>query len=185
MENRRVGLSPPAPERGPAQKLVAGLVAGIGKSVSWLLFVMVVVIFSIVVLRYGLNVGWIWLQEAVVYMHSAVFLLAVAWAFQADEHVRVDIFYRDKSPRYKAWVNLLGTLLLVVPFSIYFLWVGLHYVSTSWAVLEGSREAGGLDFVYLLKSLLLLLPALLLLQAFDTVMRCLAELRSRPAVVTP
>lgn len=168
---------------GPFRRAVAGLIAVIGRSVSWLLLAMVVITFGIVVLRYGFNLGWIWLQEAVVYFHSAVFLLTIAWAFQADEHVRVDIFYRDKSPRHKAWVNLLGTLLFVVPFSVYLFWVGWHYVSSSWAVLEGSREAGGLEFVYILKSLMLALPALLLLQCYDTLGRCLAVLReTRPAV---
>jgi TRAP-type mannitol/chloroaromatic compound transport system permease small subunit len=117
----------------------------------------------------------------IVYLHSAVFLLAAAWAFQADEHVRVDIFYRGKSPRHQAWVNLLGTMLLVVPFSIYLLWVGWGYVSASWRVFEGSREAGGLDFVYLLKTLMLLLPVLLLLQTCDTVSRCISVLKHNPS----
>lgn len=168
------------PEGGAFQRAAVAVVAATGRSVSWLLLAMVLVTFTIVVLRYGFNLGWIWLQETVVYMHSAVFLLAVAWAFQADEHVRVDIFYRDKSPRHKAWVNLLGTLLFVVPFSVYLLSMGWNYVSSSWAVFEGSREAGGLNFVYILKSLMLALPVLLLLQCYDTARRCIAVLRERP-----
>jgi TRAP-type mannitol/chloroaromatic compound transport system permease small subunit len=167
------------PDGGFAQRALAGMVSGVGRGVAWLVLLLVLVTFSVVVLRYGLNLGWIWLQELIVYLHSAVFLLAAAWAFQADEHVRVDIFYRGKSPRHQALVNLMGTLLLVVPFSVYLFWVGWEYVSASWSVLEGSREAGGLDFVYILKSLILLLPALLLLQSVDTVMRCLAVLRNK------
>lgn len=168
------------PEGGFLQRAVVAVVAATGRSVSWLLLAMVLVTFTIVVLRYGFNLGWIWLQETVVYMHSAVFLIAVAWAFQADEHVRVDIFYRNKSPRHKAWVNLLGTLLFVVPFSVYLLSMGWNYVSSSWTVFEGSREAGGLNFVYILKSLMLALPVLLLLQCYDTARRCIAVLRERP-----
>ncbi|MDX1554474.1 MAG: TRAP transporter small permease subunit [Xanthomonadales bacterium] len=174
-----MGLTAEKPANAPVQRLAAGAVRAAGRGVSWLLPVMVGVIFCIVVLRYGMNLGWIWLQELVVYMHSAVFLVATAWAFQADEHVRVDIFYRGKSARHKAWVNLLGTLLLVVPFSVYLLWMGWGYVSASWVVLEGSREAGGLDFVYLLKSLMLLLPALLLVQSWVTASGCLAVLRGK------
>ncbi len=172
-----MGVATHHPGGGALQRFAAGIVRMTGRGVAWLLPVMVAFIFFIVVLRYGMNLGWIWLQELVVYMHSAVFLLVTAWAFQADEHVRVDIFYRAKSLRHKAWVNLLGTALLVVPFSIYLLWVGWAYVAASWSVLEGSREAGGLDFVYLLKSLMLLLPVLLLVQSVDTVWRCLAVLR--------
>jgi len=176
-----MGIGAPASPDGPvphrAQRIAAGTVSLIGRGAAWLLPALVLVTFGIVVLRYGLNLGWIWLQELVLYIHSAVFLLATAWTFQADEHVRVDIFYRDKSPRHKAWVNLLGTLLLVVPFSVYLFWIGWDYVAASWSVLEGSREAGGLDFVYLLKSMMLLLPALLLLQSYDTISRCIAVLR--------
>lgn len=139
---------------------------------------MVLITFSVVVLRYGMNLGWIWLQELIVYLHSAVFLLAVAWTFQVDEHVRVDIFYRNQSPRRQAWVNLLGTLIFVVPFSVFLFWVGWDYVVASWKVLEGSREAGGLNFVYVLKSLMLLLPVLLLIQAVDTIPRCIRSIRS-------
>jgi len=162
---------------GPLQGIAAGIVFWVGRTVSWFLLLVVLLTFAIVILRYGMNLGWIWLQELVVYLHSAVFLLAAAWAFQADEHVRVDIFYRAKSPRHKAWVNLLGTLLFVVPFSVYLLVVGWGYVSASWQVFEGSREAGGLNFVYLLKSLILIMPALLLLQSFDTAMRCLGVMK--------
>lgn len=168
--------------RGP--RLVARLVAVIGRGASWLLLAVVLLTFGIVVMRYGLNLGWIWLQELVLYLHAAVFLLAAAWAFQADEHVRVDIFYRDKSELHKARVNLLGTLLFVVPFSVYLLWVGWDYVGASWRVFEGSREAGGLDFVYLLKSLMLALPVLLLIQSFDTIMKCLAVLRGNNGETT-
>jgi TRAP-type mannitol/chloroaromatic compound transport system permease small subunit len=171
-------------EPGPFLAMVADLVSWVGRSVSWLLPLMILLTFSIVVLRYGMNLGWIWLQELVVYFHSAVFLLAAAWAFQADEHVRVDIFYRDKSPRHKAWVNLLGTLVFVVPFSIYLFWVGWGYVLASWEVFEGSREAGGLNFVYVLKSLMLLLPVLLLLQSIGTALRCVRVLRSAPEGAT-
>ncbi len=165
-------------DAGPVQAAAAGTVSWVGRTVSWLLPVMVALVFAIVLMRYGFNLGWIWLQELVVYMHSAVFLLVIAWAFQGDEHVRVDIFYRDASPRHKARINLGGTLLFVVPFSVYLLWVGWDYVSASWAVHEGSREAGGLDFVYLLKSLILLLPVLLLMQCYDTIRHCLQTLRA-------
>jgi len=163
-----------------ARRLAAGIVAVTGRNVAWLLLVLVLIIFSVVVLRYGMNLGWIWLQELVVYLHSAVFLLAIAWTFQVDQHVRVDIFYRDKSPRHKAWVNLMGTLLFVVPFCVFLFWIGWDYVMASWSVLEGSREAGGLNFVYALKTLILLLPVLLLLQTCDTIPRCISIIRSSP-----
>ena len=145
---------------------VAALAVGwLGRSVSWLTLFMVVLIFGIVVL-----------QESVTYLHAMVFMVAAAWAFQTDDHVRVDIFYRDKSARYKNWVNLAGTLLFLLPFSLFLLFIGWDYVAASWATLESSREAGGLPLVFLLKSLILLMPALLLLQSWSTVRHCIAQL---------
>jgi TRAP-type mannitol/chloroaromatic compound transport system permease small subunit len=138
---------------------------------------MVVLTFATVLLRYGLNLGWIWLQESVTYLHAMVFMLAAAWAMQTDEHVRVDIFYREHTPRQKAIVNLLGTLFFLVPVCVFILLVSWKYVAVSWAVLESSREAGGLPLVYLQKTLILVLPVLLLLQAVATIRNTIHTLR--------
>ena len=72
--------------------------------------------FAVVLLRYVLGVGSIWLQESILYAHAALFLLAAAWTLKEGGHVRVDVFYASASPRVKAWVDLLGALLLLLPF---------------------------------------------------------------------
>jgi TRAP-type mannitol/chloroaromatic compound transport system permease small subunit len=149
-----------------------------GRAVAWLTLVMTLLTFAIVVLRYGFNLGWIGLQESVTYLHAVVFMVAAAWAFQTDDHVRVDIFYRDRSERYRAWVNLAGTLVFLVPFSVFLLYIAWDYVAASWSMREASREAGGLPLVWLLKGLLLVLPALLLLQAASTLRQCVVSLRA-------
>ena len=158
--------------------LLTGLVRRAGRTVAWLTLVMTVLTFAVVVLRYGFNLGWIWMQESVTYLHALVFMTAAAWTFQCDDHVRVDIFYRDASERYKNTVNLLGTVLFLLPFSLFLLYIGWDYVSASWATREASREAGGLPLVWLLKTLILVLPALLLAQSWVTVRQCLANLRT-------
>lgn len=160
----------------PPNDLAARFIRRLGRAVSWLSLAMVVLTFGIVVARYGFNQGWIWMQESVIYLHALVFMIAAAWAFQTDDHVRVDIFYRDRSERYKNWVNLAGTVLFLVPFSVYVLLIGWDYVSASWAVRETSPEPGGLPLVFLLKSLILVLPALLLIQSWSTVRRCISSL---------
>ena len=152
-------------------------VAAIGKGVAWLSLAMVCLTVVIVLLRYGLNLGWIWLQESVIYLHAAVFLLAAGWTLQADGHVRVDIFYRDVSARHQAWVNLAGNTLLLAPVCVFLLVVSWEYVAASWRLLEGSREAGGIPAVFLLKSLILVFPALLLMQAMSDISRCWKVLR--------
>ncbi|MEN8213558.1 MAG: TRAP transporter small permease subunit [Pseudomonadota bacterium] len=148
-----------------------------GRSVSWLTLLMVVVTFVVVVLRYTFDLGWIWLQESVTYMHAAVFMLGISWTLKHQGHVRVDIFYRKFSRRGQAIVDLCGTLLLLIPVALFILWSSWDYVYQSWQVLEGSREAGGLPLVFLLKTLMLLLPLLLLIQAVVMVLEAVAEVR--------
>lgn len=135
-----------------------------GRGVSWLVLAMVLLMFFVVVQRYIFNAGSIALQESVTYLHAMVFMLAAAWTLSEDGHVRVDIFYRDASPRRKAWVNLLGSLLFLLPFALFILFGSWGYVAASWAVFEGSREAGGLPLVWLLKSLIPIFALLLLTQ---------------------
>lgn len=154
-------------------------IAWCGKSVAWLTVVMVLLTFTIVILRYGFNLGWIWLQESLTYLHVAVFTVVSAWTLQQDGHVRVDIFYADMTEKKRAWVDLLGSLLFLVPFCIFMLIIAWPYVSNSWKLLESSREAGGLPLVFLLKSLILVLPALLLGQAFINVMDAWGTLRNK------
>jgi TRAP-type mannitol/chloroaromatic compound transport system permease small subunit len=148
-----------------------------GKAVAWLTFVMVLLSFSIVILRYGFNLGWIWLQESVTYLHVAVFTVVAAWALQQDGHVRVDIFYANMPARKQALVDLLGTALFLVPFCIFILVTAWPYVTSSWKLLESSREAGGLPLVFLLKSLILIMPILLLGQAFINITDAWKSLR--------
>jgi TRAP-type mannitol/chloroaromatic compound transport system permease small subunit len=137
----------------------------IGRTVAWLGLVMVFTTLIIVVLRYGFNLGWIWLQESVLYCHAILFMLGCSYALQHDEHVRVDIFYRRFSAQKKALVNILGHLILVWPVCIFILLVSADYVAISWQIKEASQEAGGIPLVYLLKTLIPVLSVTLLLQS--------------------
>ncbi|HMB72548.1 MAG TPA: TRAP transporter small permease subunit, partial [Gammaproteobacteria bacterium] len=119
-----------------------------GALIAWLTLPMVLATFAIALLRYAFAQNWIWMQELVVWMHAVVFMLAAAYTLNADEHVRVDIFYRQFSRRRKAWVDLVGTLVFLLPVSIMLIVTSSDYVVTSWAIGEGSRESGGLPFPF-------------------------------------
>lgn len=140
---------------------------------------MVLVTFGVVVLRYLFDVGWIAMQESITYMHSMVFMLGAAYTLCRDGHVRIDIAYRRFGPRGRALVDLLGTLLLLLPTAGFILWIGWAYVAESWRVMEGSHEAGGLPGVFALKTLVLLMPALLILQGVAWAIRSLLTLLGR------
>jgi len=165
--------SPLSPSR-QLERLAGGLERineALGSAVSWLSLLMVLVTFLVVVLRYAFDLGWIWLQESVTYMHAALFLVGAAYTLKHEGHVRVDIYYSKFSTRTRAWVDLFGSLLLLMPVCLFIFYISWDYVIQSWKLFEGSQEAGGLDGVFLLKSLILLMAGLLLLQGLTVVIR--------------
>lgn len=147
-----------------------------GNLISWLTLAMVLVTFVVVVMRYLFNVGNIALQESVIYMHSFVFLLGAAYTLKHDGHVRVDIFYRPMTERGKAIVNLIGVVCLLMPVAIFILYISWTYVANSWALLEGSQEAGGLEYRYILKSAIIAMPVLIILQGIAELIRSILVL---------
>jgi TRAP-type mannitol/chloroaromatic compound transport system permease small subunit len=147
------------------------LVAAIGRAVMWLSLFLVLMQFAVVVMRYAFGVGSIWLAESLIYGHAAMFLLAAGWTLQQNGHVRVDVFYSQMSARGKAIVDLLGALLLLLPFMAVIIFFALPYVARSWSIFERSRETSGLPFVYLVKTLIPLFALLMGLQGFSQAMR--------------
>lgn len=152
-----------------------------GRSVAWLTLGMVLVTFIVVLLRYVFDIGWIALQESVNYMHALVFLIGAAYTLKHNEHVRVDIFYCRLGERGRAWVDFVGGLLLLLPVCIFIIWTSWAYVLDSWSVHEGSREAGGLPGVFLLKSAILLMAGLLILQAVAILLKSLGNIYRQEA----
>jgi len=146
-------------------KQINNFIEWTGRTISWLTLGMVLMTFIVVFLRYVFNIGWIALQESISYMHALVFLVGAAYTLQHNEHVRVDIIYQKLSKRGRTWIDLLGNLFILLPVMLFIFWISWDYVIDSWNVLESSREAGGLPGVYLLKSSILLMSALLILQS--------------------
>ena len=153
---------------GPAHNRVADAFDKIsivsGRITSWLTFFMVVVTVIVVVMRYVFD--------------AVVFMVGAAYTLQQDEHVRVDIFYRSMSERRRAWVDLVGALLFLLPLCVFLGYKSWDFVAVSWQLAESSREPGGMPypFVPLLKSALLVMPALLVLQGLSTLIRALQVL---------
>jgi TRAP-type mannitol/chloroaromatic compound transport system permease small subunit len=140
---------------------------------------MVLITFLIVVLRYVFDIGIIWMQESLTWMHAAVFMLGAAYTLAEDSHVRVDIFYREMSDRHKAWVDLIGVFIFLFPLCGFFLYTSFDYVAAAWQFAEVSANAGGLPYpaVPLLKSILLLMPVAVMLQGLSMVLRSMQVIR--------
>jgi TRAP-type mannitol/chloroaromatic compound transport system permease small subunit len=151
--------------------------ATLGRAAAWACLFVVIVQFAVVMLRYGLGIGSIWLTESILYAHAALFMLAAAWTLRAGGHVRVDVFYADASARRKALVDLCGALFLLLPFMLVLAWLSLPYVARSWQILERSRETSGLPGVFLVKTLIPLFALTMALQGISQAIRAADVLR--------
>ncbi|MDO5090247.1 MAG: TRAP transporter small permease subunit [Cardiobacteriaceae bacterium] len=163
-------------------RMIDALSAFVGKAAAWLTLAMVLLTTYLVIGRYVLRQNSIALQELVVYMHAAVFMLGAAWALQRDEHVRVDVFYRKASPRRKAIINIFGTALFLLPFAATVLYFSWGYAANAWRYHEGSMQAGGLPYVYVLKTLIPLFAGLLVIQGIAELLRNVLILQGRIVV---
>lgn len=162
-------------------KLLDAVSIGVGRTVSWLTLLMVIVTFVIVVMRYAFGAGLIWLQESVTWMHAVVFMLGAAYTLQQEEHVRVDIFYQKMTDKQRGWVNLVGVLAFVFPMCGFLMYESMDYVGAAWSIREVSVNSGGLPypFVPLLKSVLLVMPFAVSLQGLALLLRATRAIRER------
>lgn len=160
--------------------LIDGINERIGRGVAWLTLAMVLITFVVVILRYVYAVGWVWLQESYVWLHGMVFMLGAGYTLKHNGHVRVDIFYRPNGARYKAIIDLCGSLLLLLPLICVVFFVSYGYVFDSWLRLEESREAGGLPGLFILKSVILLFCLLIGLQGLSLAGRSILVLSGHP-----
>ena len=156
----------------------------IGNLCAIFVFSMVLVVFAVVVLRYGFNIGFIWMQEVYVWLHSFVFMLGAGFTYLANEHVRIDVFYRDASKKYKAIVDMIGNIILLLPF-LYIIWkYSFSFVYRSFLMNEVSREAGGMPALFVLKSAILWFCIVLFLQVISNICKSLLTLSNKRSQLT-
>ncbi len=138
----------------PLSRVVDRWMIHIGKAVSWIWLILLGVIMLNVVMRYLFSEGRIELEELQWHLYSIGFLVGMSYAYQADAHVRVDVLHERLRPRLKAWIELYGTLLLLIPFITLIVIYGIPFVTSSFAVDEVSSSPGGLPNRWLIKSAL-------------------------------
>lgn len=167
-------------------KLLAGFVRVvdrlngiIGGAAAWLILPVVVVSFSVVLLRYVAGKGFPWLQESYIWMHGAAFMLAAAWVLREEAHVRVDLFYRRWSARTRAWADLAGVFVFMLPMLVMILYTSWPLLQRSWRILEKSPTSDGLAHLYLLKSMVPVFCVLLMLQGLALAARSVLTLAGR------
>ena len=132
---------------------------------------MVLITCLVVIMRYGMDMGSVFLQDVVLYLNGSLFLLGAAFAIKRGAHVRVDIFYRNFNESKKALVDLLGNVIFLQPVCWTILFYSWGYVEFSWRIMEVSPEPDGLPFVYIQKSLLIAVAVLLSLQSLSEILK--------------
>ena len=161
---------------------IEALIDAVGKATLYLTLVMIALVATNVLLRYAFSVGSVWAQELEWHLLATVILLGMSYSLQRGENVRVDVFSQRWAPRTRAWVEVAGMVVLLLPLCVFMIAMSWDYVGASWAAREGSRDPGGLPGWYLLKSLLPLSAVLLMLQALAQALRALrTALAHQPA----
>lgn len=148
----------------------------VGRSVAWLTTVLVLVIGYDVAARYLFNTSSAGVVELEWHLFSFIFLLGAAYALKHDRHVRVDVFYQSFTIRQQAWVNLIGTLLFLLPFCYVILVESWQFTVNAWSMQEGSPDPGGLPARYVVKAAIPIGFLLLLLQALSLLFTSLLTL---------
>lgn len=157
----------------------------LGGAARWFALGLVIATATVVIQRYVFGYASTKLAESVIYMHALLFLFASASTLLSDGHVRVDIFYSKMDARGKAWVDLIGTYLALIPMNALILWASTGYMNSTWRILERSREADGLPLVFALKTAIPLFAVLMILQGISMASRAALTISGETAPATP
>lgn len=148
----------------------------LGHTLAWAALLMVLVTCAVVVLRYGMSVGSIALQESVMYLHGMLFMGALGFGLQSGSHVRVDLIHARLNARSRTRIDLAGHLLFSLPLAVFVIWISLDYIAASWRIMERSPEVGGIPAIWLLKTLIPVGAGLYALQTIAEISRAICRL---------
>jgi TRAP-type mannitol/chloroaromatic compound transport system permease small subunit len=160
-------------------RAISALNRWVGLTLSWLALAVVLVCFTVVVLRYSFRVSFVWMQDLYVWLSGAMFTGVAGYALLRDDHVRVDILYRPWSIRSKAIADLIGVLVFLLPFVSVVGSFGWTYLARSWRLYEGSANIGGMPGLFILKSFIMVFCVLVGLQGIAWACRSILVLAGR------
>ena len=153
------------------QILIEKVIDSIANTLAYLLALMIILVFSTVFIRYMLNVSYVALQELIMYFHAILFMFGVSYALKEKSHVKIDIIYNSLNKKYQYYISMLGTIIFIIPTSIFITYSSMDMVIQSWLLLEGSSEAGGLDLIFILKSVIPITGFLIFIQALSDIIK--------------
>ena len=153
------------------QILIEKVIDSIANTLAYLLALMIILVFITVFARYMLNVSYVALQELIMYFHAILFMFGVSYALKEKSHVKIDIIYNSLNKKYQYYISMLGTIIFIIPTSIFITYSSMDMVIQSWLLLEGSSEAGGLDLIFILKSVIPITGFLIFIQALSDIIK--------------
>lgn len=156
---------------------IDGINTWVGRFVSWTTALVVAVVFFDVVMRYAFNISSVFTQELEWHLFAFIFLMGAGHTLLKDGHVRVDIFYQRMTPKMKAWVNLTGVLLFLIPGCLLIIFTSWNFVSASFSMMEGSPDPGGIPYRWVLKACIPAGFILILIQGISLGIKCIFTLR--------
>ena len=163
-----------------AKRLAGGIddfIDFVGRVTSWIALLLALVMGANVLMRYGFSIGFIWAQELEWHLLVPLVLIGMSYALRHGEHVRVDILFATFSPRTKTAIELISAIIAMI-FSLLVIWLSLAYVYQSWSIGEGTANPGGIDYRYVIKSIIPIGFGLLFLQSLSDAICGVLKLRS-------
>ena len=157
-------------------KIIDNLIERISDFLMLLLLTMIMMIFISVICRFFFRVNFIALQELIMYFHATIFMFGISYALKKDAHVKIDIIYNILPKKIKTYISIASILLFILPMSIFLIYISIGMTIQSWSIFEGSSEAGGLDLVFILKTIIPLTGILILLQSMSQLLKILKRI---------
>ena len=157
-------------------KIIDNLIERISDFLMLLLLAMIMMIFISVICRFFFNVNFVVLQELIMYFHAIIFMFGISYALKKDAHVKIDIIYAILPKKIKTYISIASILLFILPTAIFLIYISIGMTIQSWSIFEGSSEAGGLDLVFILKTIIPLTGILILLQSMSQLLKILKRI---------
>ena len=160
------------------QILIDKLTDNIANVLLYILIVLIVLVFSTVFFRYVFNMSYIIIQEIIMYLHALIFMFGISYALKENSHVKIDVLYNTLNKRIQRVISIAGLVSFILPTALFIIYISIDMVTQSWMILEGSSEAGGLNLVFILKSLIPISGVLIFLQGISELIKHIRVSRS-------
>ena len=160
------------------QILIDKLTDNIASGLLYILIALILLVFSTVFFRYVFNMSYIIIQEIIMYLHALIFMFGISYALKENSHVKIDVLYNTLNKRTQRVISIAGLVSFILPTALFIIYISIDMVTQSWMILEGSSEAGGLNLVFILKSLIPISGVLIFLQGISELIKHIRVPRS-------